>query len=158
MELVNSTADDGQPRVYVDYSHTPASMEVALKALRAHCQGRLWCVFGCGGDRDRGKRPMMGKVAERLADVAIVTSDNPRTESPRRIIEDILEGMSNDALAYDDRAEAIARAIADADADDTILIAGKGHEDYQVIGDRTLEFSDFGTASEYLARRSAKRR
>ena len=153
MERVNATVDDDLPQVYVDYSHTPASIEVALKALRAHCRGKLWCVFGCGGDRDRGKRPMMGKVAERLADVAIVTSDNPRSEPPRQIIDDILEGMSPDTTAIDDRADAIARAIADADPGDTVLIAGKGHEDYQVVGDRTFSFSDFGAARECLARR-----
>lgn len=155
MELVNDSLDDDLPLVYVDYSHTPASIEAALRALRLHCRGRLWCVFGCGGDRDRGKRPMMGKVAERLADHAIVTSDNPRTEPPAQIIADILEGMSDDAVAIDDRAAAIAHAVNSAASGDVILIAGKGHENYQVIGDRVLSFSDFGAARESLTARSA---
>ena len=156
MELVSPSGDNALPAVYVDYSHTPASIEAALKALRAHCRGKLWCVFGCGGDRDRGKRPMMGKVAERLADHAVVTSDNPRTEPPQQIIDDILEGMSDDAMAVVDRAKAIEAAINDAAADDVILIAGKGHENYQVIGERTLTFSDVSAASTCLAARSER--
>ena len=156
MELVTPAGDDSLPAVYVDYSHTPASIEAALTALRAHCRGKLWCVFGCGGDRDRGKRPMMGEVAERLSDHAVVTSDNPRTEPPGQIIGDILEGMSDDALAIVDRAKAIEAAIDDAAADDVILIAGKGHENYQVIGERKLTFSDVGAASACLAARSAR--
>ena len=155
MELVNEADDDSLPRVYVDYSHTPASIEVALKALRHHCRGDLWCVFGCGGDRDRGKRPMMGRVAERLANRAIVTSDNPRTEPPDQIISDILAGMSDDAIAISDRGAAIREAISGAQAGDVVLIAGKGHEDYQVIGEQTLSFSDFDAARECLRQRSA---
>jgi UDP-N-acetylmuramoyl-L-alanyl-D-glutamate--2,6-diaminopimelate ligase len=158
MELVNEAAREDAPHVYVDYSHTPASIEAALKALRAHSKGQLWCVFGCGGDRDRGKRPMMGKVAERLADVAIVTSDNPRSEPPEQIIADIREGMTDDAIAIADRASAIAHAIGNAAPDDVILIAGKGHENYQVIGDKTLSFSDFETARDCLSARSAKKK
>ena len=158
MELVNEADDEGLPRVYVDYSHTPASIEVALKALRHHCRGELWCVFGCGGDRDRGKRPMMGKVAERLSDRAIVTSDNPRTEPPEQIIGDILAGMSDDAIAISDRAEAIREAIFTAREHDIVLIAGKGHEDYQVIGDQTLSFSDFEAARDCLRKRGAEGR
>ncbi len=155
MQLVNRSLDDALPLVYVDYSHTPASIEAALRAVRLHCRGELWCVFGCGGDRDRGKRPMMGKVAERLSDRTIVTSDNPRNESPGQIIDDILEGMQNAAIAISDRGEAIAHAIDNAASDDVILIAGKGHEDYQVIGEQTLSFSDFDTASQRLAARGA---
>jgi len=153
MELVNRAVGGSLPLVYIDYSHTPASIEAALKALRLHCKGRLWCVFGCGGDRDRGKRPMMGKVADRLADRAIVTSDNPRSEPPRQIIDDILSGMSSGAVAIDDRAAAIAQAISSAAVDDVVLIAGKGHENYQLIGDRTLAFSDFEAARECLLAR-----
>ena len=144
-------ADAAGPAVYVDYSHTPASLEAALKALRAHCNGKLWCVFGCGGDRDRGKRAMMGKIAARLADVPVVTSDNPRTEDPAAIIADVLEGMGEDVLQFVDRREAIAHAVQNAAADDVVLIAGKGHETYQVIGERTLSFSDVEVAREYLA-------
>jgi len=157
MERVNRDVGDGLPTVYVDYSHTPASIEAALRALRLHCRGELWCVFGCGGDRDRGKRPMMGKVAERLADHAIVTSDNPRTESPSQIIEDILEGMRDGAKAMTDRAEAIAHAIDMAGAHDVILIAGKGHENYQIIGEQILSFSDYEAAADRLAARRAAR-
>jgi len=158
MELINTQQDDGLPTVYVDYSHTPASIEAALKALRAHCRGKLWCVFGCGGDRDRGKRPMMGKVAERLSDHAIVTSDNPRSESPAQIIADILGGMADAAVAIDDRAAAIAHAVANAGPDDVVLIAGKGHENYQLIGAQTLSFSDFEAARECLLDRGAERK
>jgi UDP-N-acetylmuramoyl-L-alanyl-D-glutamate--2,6-diaminopimelate ligase len=154
MEVANPTDSTNLPLVYIDYSHTPASLEAALNALRAHCAGKLWCVFGCGGDRDRGKRPMMGEVVERLADRSIVTSDNPRSESPSQIIADILEGMSADAIAIDDRAAAIAHAIATAGVDDVVLIAGKGHENYQVIGDTTLSFSDFEAARDCLLARS----
>ncbi len=155
MELANISAESNLPLVYIDYSHTPASLEAALKALRAHCGGRLWCVFGCGGDRDRGKRPMMGEVVQRLADRSIVTSDNPRSEPPGQIIADILKGMSKDAVAVIDRAEAIAQAIASAEADDIVLVAGKGHENYQVIGNTTLSFSDFEAARSCLLARGA---
>ena len=150
MEHVKA-GQSGAPAVYVDYSHTPASLEAALRALRGHCGGKLWCVFGCGGDRDRGKRAMMGKVAARLADNAVVTSDNPRTEDPQRIISDILEGMGDGVVTIADRAEAIAYAISGAGAEDTVLIAGKGHEDYQVIGTQRLEFSDVHVARRCLA-------
>jgi UDP-N-acetylmuramoyl-L-alanyl-D-glutamate--2,6-diaminopimelate ligase len=153
MQPVQISANSDLPSVYVDYSHTPASLEAALKALRGHCTGKLWCVFGCGGDRDRGKRPMMGKVANRLSDFHVVTSDNPRTEEPARIIADILEGMEESAVAIEDRSEAIAYAISSAAACDVILIAGKGHEDYQVIGTARLDFSDAEVAAKYLAER-----
>jgi UDP-N-acetylmuramoyl-L-alanyl-D-glutamate--2,6-diaminopimelate ligase len=156
MELANLPGDVRLPKIYVDYSHTPDSLEAALTALRRHCAGKLWCVFGCGGDRDRGKRPMMGGVAERLADCAIVTSDNPRTELPGQIIDDILEGMNKDAVAIVDRASAIAHAVAGAAPDDIVLIAGKGHEDYQLIGDLTFPFSDLETARDCLLQRGAE--
>ena len=153
MERVQPVVDD-LPAVFVDYSHTPASLEAALNALRSHSTGRLWVLFGCGGDRDRGKRSQMGEVAQRLADVPVVTSDNPRTEDPGRIIADVLQGMADSSVAIEDRGAAIAWAIAEAGSDDTILIAGKGHEDYQVIGDRRLDFSDVAAASQCLAARS----
>ena len=134
----------GRPAAVVDYAHTPDALEQALHAARAHCAGRLWCLFGCGGDRDRGKRPLMGAVAERLADVAVVTSDNPRSEDPDAIIADILGGMSEPAevRVEPDRARAIAGALGEAAPEDWVLIAGKGHEDYQIVGDRVLPFSD----------------
>ena len=143
MQRVRFDDNSTLPAVYVDYSHTPASLEVALMSLRSHSNGQLWCVFGCGGDRDRGKRPMMGKAANDHADVPIVTSDNPRSEDPAAIIENVLQGMDDDCTSIADRAEAIEYAIRNAASEDTILIAGKGHEHYQVIGDQRLRFSDY---------------
>ena len=141
MELFSAA---GRPTAVVDYAHTPDALEQGLQAVRAHCPGRLWCVFGCGGDRDRGKRPLMGAVAERLADAVMLTNDNPRSEEPRTIIDDIMAGLQRPAAALvePDRGIAIERALREAAADDWVLIAGKGHEDYQIIGDRMLPFSD----------------
>ncbi|MDG4596207.1 MAG: UDP-N-acetylmuramoyl-L-alanyl-D-glutamate--2,6-diaminopimelate ligase [Candidatus Contendobacter sp.] len=134
----------GEPLAVVDYAHTPHALEQALTALREHGGGRLWCVFGCGGDRDPGKRPLMGTVAERLADRVIVTDDNPRTEQPDRIVDGILAGMRRPgtAVVIRDRRAAILRALAEAEAGDLVLIAGKGHEDYQIVGVERLPFSD----------------
>jgi UDP-N-acetylmuramoyl-L-alanyl-D-glutamate--2,6-diaminopimelate ligase len=156
MQLVTTSTDTGLPAVYVDYSHTPASLEAALKALRGHCRGKLWCVFGCGGDRDRGKRPMMGEVAERLADFPIVTSDNPRTEAPGKIIADIMDGMSREPTTIKDRNDAIAHAVSSAGDDDVVLVAGKGHEAYQIIGTERIHFSDIEVAAKHLAARRAQ--
>lgn len=143
--------DEGElPQVYVDYAHTPAALAAALEALRPHAKGRLWCVFGCGGDRDRGKRPEMGAIAERLADHAVVTNDNPRSEDPAGIIADIAAGMSGSQVVIEDRAAAIAWTIASAANDDTVLVAGKGHENYQIIGNERLDFSDVQTAGAAL--------
>jgi len=134
----------GQPRVVIDYAHTPDALEKALQALRVHSQGRLLVVFGCGGDRDRGKRPLMGRLAERLADRVLVTDDNPRSESSAGIIQEILAGMQRpeSVEVVADRGRAIARAVAQAAPDDLVLVAGKGHEDYQLVGRRRLHFSD----------------
>ena len=134
--------------MYIDYAHTPNALAVALKALRPHTKGRLWCVFGCGGDRDAGKRPQMGALAERHADLVVVTSDNPRSEHPAAIINDIVAGFSDAgrATVIEDRAAAIAWAIGNAADTDVVLIAGKGHEDYQIIGDERISFSDYGAA------------
>ncbi len=133
-----------QPLVVVDYSHTPDSLEQALIALREHCQGKLWCVFGCGGDRDRGKRPLMGEIAERYSDQIIITDDNPRHEAPDVITDEIVKGLLCPWAAEieHDRAAAIAHAIDCADSPDIVLIAGKGHEAFQQIGDEKLLFSD----------------
>ena len=117
-----------------------------MQALRRHCQGKLWVVFGCGGDRDIGKRAEMGKVADHRADNIIVTSDNPRSESPEKIIDQVLLGITRDVSAVVDRRDAIRTAITDAQPDDVILIAGKGHEDYQILGAERLPFSDQGEA------------
>ncbi len=140
---------------YVDYAHTPDALEAALHALRAHCRGRLWCLFGCGGERDPGKRPLMGRVAEQLADIVVVTSDNPRHEAATDIIDGIVGGLAEPdrATAIEDRAAAIAWAISSAREGDSVLIAGKGHEDYQLVGERRLPFSDFALARALLGRR-----
>ena len=130
--------------VIVDYAHTPDSLENLLTAARPFIAGRMICVFGCGGDRDRSKRPMMGKIAGQLADVAVVTSDNPRTEDPQQIIDDILGGMTEGVkpIVERDRAVAIAEAIKMARSGDGVLIAGKGHEDYQILGTEKIHFDD----------------
>ena len=133
---------DGQPLVIVDYAHTPDALARALEAAREHCRGQLWCVFGCGGERDIGKRPLMGEVARHGADQVIVTDDNPRGESPEVIVEDILGGAGAGARVIHDRAEAIATTIAKAGADDVVLVAGKGHENWQERAGQRLAFSD----------------
>lgn len=150
-------AGDHGPTVYVDYAHTPDALEHALRALRPHCSGSLWCVFGCGGDRDSGKRPLMGGAAELNADRVVVTSDNPRGERPDAIIDEILAGLGHPqhATVIEDRAAAIAWAIRNASDADIVLLAGKGHENYQLVGASRLRFSDYGTvAANLLARKS----
>jgi len=136
--------------VYIDYAHTPDAIEAAIDALRPHAKGRLILVFGAGGDRDAGKRPEMGAVAARLADVAIVTDDNPRTEDPHVIRAAIL-AAAPDATEIAGRREAIAAAIAQAGADDIVLVAGKGHEQGQIVGDLVLPFDDVQVAREVAA-------
>lgn len=133
----------GRALVVVDYAHTPDALEQALRALREHHPQRLLCVFGCGGDRDREKRPVMGAVAARLADTVIVTDDNPRHEDPDAIVREIVAGMGEAQVRIErDRAAAIAAAIAEAGVGDIVLVAGKGHESYQQVGDTRLPFSD----------------
>ncbi|UUE92174.1 UDP-N-acetylmuramoyl-L-alanyl-D-glutamate--2,6-diaminopimelate ligase [Comamonas thiooxydans] len=151
----------GQPLVAVDYAHTPDALEKALRALQPAArqrQGKLWCVFGCGGDRDNSKRPLMGQAAQAHADGVFVTSDNPRSEVPESIIDQILAGMqAGQALHVQaDRAAAIAQAIARADARDVVLIAGKGHEDYQETKGVRHPFSDMAEAQKALAAREGK--
>jgi len=139
----------GQPfTVLVDYAHTPDGLENLLRSAREITAGRLICVFGCGGDRDRGKRPLMGAVARRLADVAIVTSDNPRSEEPAAIVAEITAGFDMDVEV--DRRTAIARAVATAEPDDVVVIAGKGHEQGQELAGRTIPFDDREVAREAL--------
>ncbi|NIL94556.1 MAG: UDP-N-acetylmuramoyl-L-alanyl-D-glutamate--2,6-diaminopimelate ligase [Woeseiaceae bacterium] len=154
MERVEAAA--GLPSVYIDYAHTPHAIESALKALRAHCKGLLWCVFGCGGDRDPGKRSKMGRMAELRADRLVITSDNPRRESPMSIIEDIVEGLikPDRAVILEDRAAAIGWAIEKAGSNDIVLIAGKGHEDYQLIGSERIDFSDYDVALANLGKKA----
>jgi UDP-N-acetylmuramoyl-L-alanyl-D-glutamate--2,6-diaminopimelate ligase len=143
--------DEGQPfPVLVDYAHTPDSLENVLRAARELTAGRLICVFGCGGDRDRGKRPQMGRVASELSDVAIVTSDNPRSEEPSAIIDEILTGVVGDVEVEPDRRVAIGRAIGLAGSQDVVVIAGKGHEQGQEFADRKIPFDDREVAREAL--------
>lgn len=141
-----------KPLVVVDYAHTPDALQRALTSLRAHTRGDLWCVFGCGGDRDRGKRPQMGRIAEALADRVIVTDDNPRHEPSSAIIADILEGMESPRAAHviPDRAWAIATVLDEAKAGDVVLIAGKGHETWQQLGDLRHPFSDVEQVERWL--------
>ncbi len=145
-----------EPLIVVDYAHTPDALEKALGVLRetaAARGGRLVCVFGCGGERDSGKRPQMGAIAERLADRVVLTSDNPRGEEPHAIIDDILAGFKQRPLIQPDRARAIANAVADADGCDVILLAGKGHEPYQEIAGVRYPFSDINAAKSALVGR-----
>ena len=145
------------PLAVIDYAHTPDALDKALAALRPHTPGRLWCVFGCGGERDRGKRAAMGAIAARLADQVIVTDDNPRGEDPAAIVQAILAGMPQPASAevIHDRAAAIGSALARARRGETVLIAGKGHEDMQHIGSTRRPFSDVQVARAALDSRTA---
>ncbi len=147
MEFVGETA--GGSGVFVDYAHTPDGLDTLLRAARPHTAGRLFVVFGCGGDRDRTKRPLMGKVAAEHADVAIVTDDNPRTEKPAKIRTAVLEGAP-DAREIGDRGKAIRTAVSELQPGDTLLIAGKGHETGQIVGNKTIPFSDQETALSAL--------
>ncbi|MDX2242150.1 MAG: UDP-N-acetylmuramoyl-L-alanyl-D-glutamate--2,6-diaminopimelate ligase [Leptolyngbyaceae cyanobacterium bins.302] len=149
---ISSTQDIS---VIVDYAHTPDSLENLLKAARPFIAGQMICVFGCGGDRDRTKRPQMGRIAANLADVVYVTSDNPRTEDPQRILDDILEGIpaTVQPVVMGDRAAAIRAAIQAAQPGDGVLIAGKGHEDYQILGTEKIHFDDREQAREALTSR-----
>ncbi|MEN9224928.1 MAG: UDP-N-acetylmuramoyl-L-alanyl-D-glutamate--2,6-diaminopimelate ligase [Thermostichus sp. DRC_bins_24] len=141
--------------VIVDYAHTPDGLDNLLRAVRPQVQGQLICVFGCGGDRDRGKRPQMGRIAAAWADQVIVTSDNPRTEDPQRILTDIVAGIpGSPQLVEVDRRQAIQHAILTARPGDTVVIAGKGHEDYQILGTQKIHFDDREEARHALAQRS----
>lgn len=130
--------------VMIDYAHSPDGLEKILKAVRGFAKGRVIVLFGCGGDRDRTKRPQMGQIAAQLSDIAIVTSDNPRTEEPTAIIEDILAGMENaeNYIVIPDRTAAIQKALSIAEKDDVVLLAGKGQETYQIIGKEKIEFDE----------------
>lgn len=141
-----------KPKIVVDYAHTPDALEKALQALRVHCEGQLWVIAGCGGDRDKGKRPMMASIAEQLADKVILSDDNPRSEDPKAIVEDMLAGMREPSRAYVEhsRFDAAQLAVRNATASDIILLAGKGHEDYQVIGTDSVHYSDRETAAQLL--------
>jgi UDP-N-acetylmuramoyl-L-alanyl-D-glutamate--2,6-diaminopimelate ligase len=155
MERVVVGDGGGDPAVLVDYAHTPDGLANALAACRPFTKGRLICVFGCGGDRDRSKRPQMGAIAAQLADRVVVTSDNPRTEDPLSILNDVVAGISagTDLVVEVDRARAIALGIAAAEPCDLVLIAGKGHEDYQILGTTKIHFDDREEAEKALRRR-----
>jgi len=142
----------GKATVVVDYAHTPDALEKALEAARLHCKGQLWCVFGCGGDRDKGKRPLMGAIAEQFSDVVVITDDNPRGEEPAAIVGDILAGLldAGRARVVHGRAQAVTNVIMQAKEDDVVLVAGKGHEDYQLVGNRRLDYSDRLTVARLL--------
>ncbi|MNJ44275.1 UDP-N-acetylmuramoyl-L-alanyl-D-glutamate--2,6-diaminopimelate ligase [compost metagenome] len=149
--------DEGQSfAVIVDYAHTPDGLENVLRTVTEFATGRVICVFGCGGDRDRMKRPLMGKISARYAQHVIVTSDNPRTENPEAILKDIEAGLVEDEVAKEryelivDRREAIQKAIEMASSEDVVLIAGKGHETYQLIGTAVLDFDDRIVAKEAI--------
>ncbi|WP_409360781.1 UDP-N-acetylmuramoyl-L-alanyl-D-glutamate--2,6-diaminopimelate ligase [Bartonella heixiaziensis] len=150
LELVGKTENNAP--VYIDYAHKPEALEQVLLSVRPFTQGRLILVFGCGGDRDRGKRSLMGKIAENKADIVIVTDDNPRTEEPEKIRKDILQAVPK-AMEIADRGEAIAYAVGILQAGDTLIIAGKGHENGQIIGQKTYPFSDRLKAIEALQER-----
>ncbi|MEN8174665.1 MAG: UDP-N-acetylmuramoyl-L-alanyl-D-glutamate--2,6-diaminopimelate ligase [Pseudomonadota bacterium] len=149
MELFHGS---GGGTAVVDYAHTPDALEQALTSLHQWCAGRLICVFGCGGDRDRGKRPAMGAVAERLADEVILTDDNPRSEDGDAIVADILSGIAqpDDVRVERDRSRAIRQALAAASSGDCVLIAGKGHENYQLVGTERRSFSDREQVAQYI--------
>jgi UDP-N-acetylmuramoyl-L-alanyl-D-glutamate--2,6-diaminopimelate ligase len=149
IELAGRTPRGGQ--VFVDYAHTPDALETVLAAIRPHTEARLWVVFGCGGDRDRGKRPLMGEIADRLADRSIVTDDNPRGEDPAAIRREILAAAPN-AEEISERGEAIASAVAALGPGDILVIAGKGHESGQIVGDRILPFNDRDVARAAISR------
>lgn len=149
---MQSFSAENSPLVVVDFAHTPDAMEQALLALKEHCQGNLWIVFGAGGDRDRSKRPEMGKVAAAIADHIVVTSDNPRGEKPEQIIHEIEKGIPSDLSPHieEERRPAIEYAISKAELEDIVLVAGKGHETGQIFADRTIEFSDLKVVAEIL--------
>lgn len=144
----------GQPIVIVDYAHTPDALQKALESARLHCLGRLWCILGCGGDRDKDKRPLMGRMAEQYADLVVITDDNPRTEASQVIIHDILSGFldTEKTLIIFDRTEAVTKTIMQAKEQDVVLVAGKGHEHYQLVRNRRLNYSDRITVARVLER------
>jgi UDP-N-acetylmuramoyl-L-alanyl-D-glutamate--2,6-diaminopimelate ligase len=150
MEVFGGKANEAV--AIVDYAHTPDALAKALRAARAHCKGKLRVVFGCGGDRDAKKRPVMGKLASEQADEVIVTDDNPRTEAPEKIVADILAGFTQpeSVQVEHDRAQAIRLALQKSVPGDVVVIAGKGHEDYQIYGTERRSFSDQAVVRAYF--------
>ncbi|WWO99377.1 MAG: UDP-N-acetylmuramoyl-L-alanyl-D-glutamate--2,6-diaminopimelate ligase [Candidatus Dasytiphilus stammeri] len=152
MEIFKKLSGQRKPTVIIDYAHTPDALEKSLKAARLHCRSKLWCIFGCGGDRDKGKRSIMGRIAEKFSDKLVITSDNPRHEDPNAIIKDILSGLQDikNVNIMHDRSIAVTHTIMKAQEDDVILLAGKGHENYQIIGNHRINFSDRTIVSRML--------
>lgn len=150
MEMLGG--DHKNPLVVVDYAHTPDALEKVLSALKLHCQGKLYCLVGCGGDRDRGKRPLMAEIAERYADKVIVTDDNPRSENPAQIVADMMKGFKDHhkVVVEHDRSKAIREMIRYAQPKDCVLIAGKGAEAFQEVKGEKIPFSDVEKARENL--------
>ncbi len=143
--------ENSLPLVVIDYAHTPDALEQVLYSVKSHCNGKLWCLFGCGGDRDRGKRALMGESATKVADRVVLTDDNPRFESPEQIISDILQGCDKSKVdIFHDRAEGIRFILNNAAKEDVILLAGKGHETYQIYGDKKIEFSDQNYVKKFV--------
>ena len=145
----------GDYTLIIDYAHTPDGLENILNSVKGFAEGRIVAVFGCGGDRDKTKRPKMGKVAGRIADFCIITSDNPRTEEPSEIIRDILDGMDDAMAEYvviENRRDAIEYAIRHAKKGDVIVLAGKGHEDYQILKDKTIHFDEREVIRDILSK------
>lgn len=140
----------GSPTVIVDYAHTPAALEAALSTVRRHFSGQVYCVFGCGGERDRGKRSEMGNIASRLADYTVITSDNPRNEDPQQILDEVQSGLLRQAYREEDRSKAIEFALHRATEKDVVLIAGKGHETYQEVAGERIHFSDLDYVQRML--------
>lgn len=152
-KIVLNTSIDNQPLVVIDYAHTPDALEKALQAVKAHTTGKVFCVFGCGGDRDQGKRLLMAQAAESYADQIMVTSDNPRSEDPQQIIKDIMDGFNKPQAVWMevDRVNAIAQVLSQAQTQDCVLIAGKGHEDYQEIKGQKISFSDKACVQQFYS-------
>ena len=148
---MEATLLDNGAVVIVDYAHNPHALESVLNTVSSHCEGKLFVVFGCGGDRDQGKRPMMASIAEKFSDLCIVTDDNPRGESGDAIVEQIMEGFKSrlNITVERDRKSAIELAMSQADSGDFVVVAGKGHEDYQLIGDERLPFSDSAVVASF---------
>jgi len=133
---------EAYPMIVVDYAHTPEALKLALESCRIHCKEKLWVVFGCGGDRDQSKRALMGQIAEQYADNVVVCSDNPRSEAPESIIANIVDGMQSEPTVIENRSTAVSYAIAQADVNAIVLVAGKGHETGQIVGSEVYPYSD----------------
>jgi len=155
MEKIEIDNDDFSrllPKVIIDYAHTPDGLKKVLQSIKKLCKGKLITVFGCGGDRDRSKRPLMGSIAEKFSDHVFITSDNPRSEEPQKIVKDILMGIEKrEKITIDiDRFKAINESIKFANKEDIVLIAGKGHEDYQILKDKVIDLDDRKIAYKLL--------